>query len=74
VPPSNLGDVIKLPVPCSSCGKEFMETVRRLQTKRSATCTYCGTVIDTSSEEWIAYVDEFAEACDSLQIPYSKLG
>ena len=71
-----LSDVIKLPVPCTNrkCGMEFMETVRRLQQKRQATCPYCHTRVDASSDKWRAYVDEFAKACDELQVPYRGLG
>ena len=73
---SQLSDVIKLPIPCSnpSCGKEFMETVRRMKAQRTATCSYCGTHVDLSSKEWCAYVDQFAQACDDLQVPYSRHG
>jgi hypothetical protein len=71
-----LSDVIKLPVRCTNrkCGMEFLETVHRLQEKRQATCPYCHTRVDASSDKWRAYVDEFAEACDKFQVPYHSLG
>jgi transcription elongation factor Elf1 len=71
---STLSDVIKLPIPCPNCGKEFMETVGRMKRQRKATCGYCDTRVDLSSEQWRSYIDTFAEACDRLQGPYRKLG
>ncbi len=72
---SNLSDAIKLPVPCTNakCGMEFMETVRRLQEKRQATCPYCHTRVDASSDNWCAYLDGFGKACAELQVPYRCL-
>lgn len=51
-----------------------MEVVGNLKTRDEFPCERCRTSIDLTSDEWRAYVNEFAEALTHIRSAYDKLG
>lgn len=44
--------VIKLPMPCPSCGAVLHDRADRLIQTKSVVCDYCGVAHDFSPNEW----------------------
>ncbi len=65
--------IVEAPVSCPSCGHEFVEKAGRLNEYDSVGCPECGFVIDTTTEEWRAYINKFLEGIESARSLFEKL-
>jgi len=50
--------LIRIEVPCPHCGEKDLQLLRELVDNDSVVCRYCGTIIDISSEDWRALINE----------------
>ncbi len=58
---SELQWIVDLPIPCTKCDKEMLETVARLITLKTLPCRGCGHDIDLSNHR--VMIQEFADLC-----------
>ncbi len=54
-------DFVRVELPCLKCGKNDKQPIAELVVNNTATCRYCGNVIDISTRDWRARFAEQAE-------------
>jgi predicted RNA-binding Zn-ribbon protein involved in translation (DUF1610 family) len=62
-------DFIRLPVPCPNCGQEDLQRLTDLLSSEEFTCLGCGELIDISSQEWRAFINQAAQLYKSIARP-----
>ena len=58
--------IVDAPIPCPECGKEAAAKIGFLQSNDAIPCPYCGTVIDLTTPERRAFINEFSKAVASV--------
>jgi len=65
--------LVKFPVRCPHCGKEFLESVASLIAHDEIACGLCSKPIDLTAEPWRSYVNEIAQSFSHIRAAYQKL-
>lgn len=62
-----LWGIVRMPVPCPSCGQEDLKPVNELVHNIRVSCCFCNAEIDISSEGWRASIEEIAESLTHIR-------
>lgn len=54
-------DFVRVELPCPECGKNDKQPIAELIANDTATCRYCGNVIDISTKDWRTRLAQQAE-------------
>jgi len=54
---NELAWVIQFPIPCGSCGKEFLEIIARFVDETEIACRHCNAILDLDTKEWVTLRD-----------------
>jgi transcription initiation factor IIE alpha subunit len=73
MPNDELGNILKMPVPCPHCLQESAQTVAFLINNEEFTCPDCNGAVDLTTKEWRAFKEKFAEALNAVQPYYAQL-
>ena len=67
--PDVLQPLIQFPIVCDNCGKEFDKPFGEVVANDAATCPDCSAIIDLTTEEWRAAINEFADELKNFRGP-----
>ncbi|MBN9096057.1 hypothetical protein [Pandoraea pnomenusa] len=60
--------------PCSSCGKKFKETIRRLKSNPRLTCGSCGAVNTVDTDQLRKVEQALKKSLDDIGKAFRKIG
>jgi DNA-directed RNA polymerase subunit RPC12/RpoP len=70
--PNKLSDGMRMDLPCLTCGQVDKQFIREMMANERIACRYCNNIIDISSMEWRARINDAAEQFDKLTFPRAK--